>query len=93
MLLRRILPILFFIIAIPIYGYGQEKVVKSVEKTDTARVVQDNQQKNKQDLIKAVPNANKTTDAIRLQNKKATMEQMHTINKAIRKSLTIHKRR
>ena len=77
--LRRLLPILVFILAVPIYGYGQEKVVKSDEKKKTEKV-------------KTVPMASKTMEAIRLQNKKATMEQMHTINKAIRKSMTVHKR-
>jgi hypothetical protein len=42
-------------------------------------------------MVKSVPVTNKTLQVIRLQNKKATMEQMHTINKAIRKSMTVHK--
>ncbi len=78
--LRRLLPILVFILAVPIFGYGQEKVVKSDDKKKTEQA-------------KTVPMTSKTMEAIRLQNKKATMEQMHIINKAIRKSMTIHQRR
>ncbi len=92
MFLRRLIPILVFILAVPIYGYGQEKVVKSDDKTNPVQTLQDNQQKKRSDPVKSVPVTHKTMDAIRLQNKKVTMEQMHTINKAMRKSMMIHKR-
>jgi hypothetical protein len=91
MLLRRLIPILVFALALPIYGLGQEKVVKSVDKTLPSKVLLDNQQNKRADMIKSVPIADKTMQAIRLQNRKATMEQMHTINKAIRKSMTVRK--
>ena len=104
--LRRLLPILLFLLVIPVFALAQEKTVdvndkkdaaKAVAgrqvKPDPARVLQENQQRKRTDMIKSVPITNKTMDAIRMQNKKATMEQMHTINKAIRKSMTIHKRR
>lgn len=91
--LRRLLAVLVFSLALPIYGLGQEKVVKSTDKTDPAKVLQDNQQKKKADMIKSVPITAKTMEALRLQNKKVTMDQMHKINKAMRKSMTIHKHR
>ncbi len=91
--LRKLLPGLIFILFIPIHGFGQEKVVKSEDKTDPAKVLQDRQQKKPDIIIKSVPVTSKTMDAIRQQNKKVTMEQMHTINKAMRKSMTVHKRK
>jgi len=89
--LRRLILILVFTLALPIYGFGQEKVVKPADKTVPAKALQDNQQKKRADMIKSVPITDKTMEAIRLQNRKATMGQMHTINKAIRKSMTVHK--
>jgi hypothetical protein len=91
--LRRLLPILVFILAVPNYGFGQEKTVKSDEKKIPEKVLRDDTRKNTTDSIKSVPVTNKAMDAIRLQNKKAAMEQMHTINKAIRKSMIVNKRR
>lgn len=93
MYLRRILRIMIFLFALPVCGFGQEKVVQSEVKADTAKVLQENVQQKKTEQIKSVPITNKNMEAIRMQNKKTTMEQMHTINKAIRKSMTIHKRR
>jgi hypothetical protein len=92
MLLRRLIPVLIFTLAFPVFGLGQEKVVQSAEKTVPDKVLQDDQQKKKEDIIKSVPVTDKTMKAIRLQNRKATMNQRHTINKAMRKSMTIHKR-
>ncbi len=91
--LKRLIPILIFILAIPVLGYSQEKIEQSKVKTEQTRELQESQQKKRAQVIKSVPITNKTNEAIRLQNKKATMEQMHTINKAMRKSMTVHKRR
>ena len=104
--LRRLLPTLILVLALPVFGFAQEKVqatgeVKEAARVaagqqkmaDPARVLQENQQRKRAGMIKSVPITNKTMDAIRMQNKKATMDQMHTVNKAIRKSMTIHKRR
>lgn len=106
MYLRRLIPILVFILALPVFGFGQEKNTRANEqadppkvldesraKQDPARVLKENQQKKRTDAIKSVPVMNKNIEAIRQQNKKATMQQMHTINKAIRKSMTVHKRK
>jgi hypothetical protein len=103
--LRGLLPTIIFIM-LPVFGFSQEKaaatsdrkdpvkvVADQQRKADPARLVQENQQRRRADMVKSVPITNKTMDAIRMQNKKATMGQMHTINKAIRKSMTIHKRR
>ena len=84
---------MLFLLALPFCGYGQEKVVKLADKTNPDKVLQESQEKKKAALVKSVPVTNKTMEVIRLQNKKATKEQIHTINKAIRKSMTIHKRR
>jgi hypothetical protein len=84
---------MILLFALPFCGFGQEKVVQTEVKTDTAKVLQENVQQKKKEQIKSVPITNKNIEAIRMQNKKATMEQMHTINKAIRKSMTIHKHR
>ena len=91
--LRRLLRMVVLLFALPVCGFGQEKVVQAEVKTEPAKVLQDNQQKKKTEQIKSVPITNKNIEAIRMQNKKATLEQMHTINKAIRKSMTIHKHR
>ncbi len=91
--LRRFLPIIVLFLALPVCGFAQDKGGKTAQKTDPAKVMQDNQLRKQSDAIKAVPITNKTMDAIRMQNRKATMEQMHTINKAIRKSMTVHKRK
>jgi len=91
MLLRRLIPILVFALALPICGFGQENVVQSADKDLPTKVLQDNQQNKKEDIIKSVPIADKTIKAIRQQNSKATMGQMHTINKAMRKSMTVRK--
>lgn len=97
MLLRRFLPIIVLLLALPLYGFAQDKggktVEKTVEKTDPAKVMQESQLRKQTEAVKAVPITNKTMDAIRMQNRKATMEQMHTINKAIRKSMTVRKRK
>jgi hypothetical protein len=89
--LRRLLPILVIILALPVCGFGQDKTARATDKKDPGKTLQDNQQKRRADMVKSVPVTNKTLQVIRLQNKKATMEQMHTINKAIRKSMTVHK--
>ena len=91
MYLRRLLPILVFILVLPVCGFGQDKTARSSDKNDPGKTIQDNQQKRRADMVKSVPVTNKTLQVIRLQNKKATMGQMHTINKAIRKTMTVHK--
>jgi hypothetical protein len=73
-------------------GFGQEKVVKA-QTADTAKILTGQQQTGNEKTVKSVPATDKNLEAIRLQNRKVTMEQMHTINKAIRKSMRIHKRR
>lgn len=93
MYLRKLLPIIFFILAFPVLGFSQEKKDQSNDKKDPPKVLQDDQQKKPADKIKSVPMTRKNLEEIRLQNKKASMEQMHTINKAIRKSMIIHQRR
>ena len=106
MYLRKLLPTLVFILALPVCGFGQEKntlakekadppkgLTESRVKQDPARLMKESQQKKRTDAIKSVPVMNKNIEAIRQQNKKATMQQMHTINKAIRKSMTVHKRK
>ena len=80
MLLKRHILLLLFILAVSIYGFSQEKVIKPDEKKKT-------------EVIKSVPVTNKTMDAIRQQNKRVTLEQMHTINKAMRNSMTVRRRK
>jgi hypothetical protein len=91
--LRRLLPILIFILALPISGFGQEKIVQQDEKKNQDKVLKDIRPDKKAEMIKSVPITAKNVEIIRLQNKKATMQQMHTINKAIRKSMTVNKHR
>jgi Na+-transporting methylmalonyl-CoA/oxaloacetate decarboxylase gamma subunit len=91
--LKRHILLLLFILAVSIYGFSQETVVKSEDKKDPVKVLQENQQQKKADVIKSVPVTNKTMDAIRQQNKRVTLEQMHTINKAMRKSMTVRRRK
>jgi len=81
MYLKRLLPILIFVLALPVIGFAQDQGVKA----------NDQAQKKKTEVIKSVPITNKNIQMIRQQNKKATMEQMHRINKAVRKSMTVHK--
>lgn len=90
--MKRLLGILFLIFLFIGRGFGQEQVVKT-QKAETSASKQEQQKVIKPDSVKTVPVTDKNLEAIRLQNRKVTMEQMHTINKAIRKSMTIHKRR
>lgn len=89
--LRRLYGILILFFVFTFRGLGQEKVVKS-QTADSARILTEMQQKEKDKSVKTVPAIDRNLEAIRLQNRKVTMEQMHTINKAIRKSMRIHKR-
>lgn len=104
--LKRLLPLLVLLLFLPVVAFSQEKASKNddrkekvkemaglPQKPDPAKMIQDDQQRKRADMVKSVPMPNRTMDVIRMQNRKATMEQMHTINKAIRKSMTIHKRR
>jgi hypothetical protein len=93
MYLRRLLPILLFILALPLSGFGQEKVIPPDDKKNQVKIVKVDPKDKKAESVKSVPVTTKNLEAIRLQNKKATMQQMHTINKAIRKSMTVNKRR
>jgi hypothetical protein len=83
MYLKRLLPILIFVLALPAIGFAQDKGGKANDKA----------QKKQTEVIKSVPITNKNIQMIRQQNKKATMEQMHMINKAVRKSMTVHRRK
>jgi predicted Mrr-cat superfamily restriction endonuclease len=90
--LKRLLGILILILLFTGRGFSQEQEVKT-QKTVTTTSAQDPKKVTTSDPVKSVPVTDKNLEAIRLQNRKVTMEQMHTINKAIRKSMTIHKRR
>jgi hypothetical protein len=91
--LRRLLPFLAFIVFFSVSGHGQDQNKKAAEKVVPPRTLNENQQKRRADMIKSVPITEKTIETMRLQNKKASMEQMHKINKAVRQSMIIHKRR
>ena len=91
--LKRLLATLGFLIGIASFSFGQEKVTKVTGKEGLVTIEAENQQKKAAEAVKTVPLTDKNLEAIRLQNRKATMQQMQTINKALRKSMKIQKRR
>lgn len=91
--LKKLLRNLVFLLVLPVCAFGQEKAVQSTDQAEQARTLQENQKKKRTGMIKSVPVTNKNIEAIRHQNKKVTQEQMHQINRSMRKSMIIHKRR
>ncbi|HBB91836.1 MAG: hypothetical protein A2X22_07960 [Bacteroidetes bacterium GWF2_49_14] len=91
--LKRLLATLGFLIGIFSFSFGQERITKSTGKEELVKKETDNKLKQATETVKTVPVTDKNLEAIRLQNRKATMQQMQTINKALRKSMKIHKRR
>jgi hypothetical protein len=90
---RRLIATAGFLLITAITGFGQGKVTESITKEAPPKVLNETVQKSTTDQIKAVPITDKSTEAMRLQSRKATMQQMHQINKASRKSMMVKRRR
>lgn len=90
---RKIIGTAGFLLIAAVSGFGQEKVAESIAKKDPPKAITKSAQKSATEAVKAVPITDKSTDAMRLQSRKATMQQMHQINKASRKSMMVRRRR
>lgn len=93
MIYKRLFGLLIILFALANTGFGQEKIQESAKKQEQQKVVVDPPQKRASEQVKVVPITNKNLQMMRKQSQKATTEQMHTINKAMRKSMTIHRRK
>jgi len=91
--LKRLILFVALILALTSAGFAQEKVSQAKGKADPPKELKETKQNASNDQIKSVPITNKNMEAMRLQNRKVTTGQMHTINKAMRKSMTIRRRR
>lgn len=103
MLLKQFSCLILTILLFTCVGFGQEQVNKSVKKTTEATAEQQimksvEMQKEQTELtqiqadkVKSVPVSARRKEVILDQSKKTSMEQMHKINKAMRKSMMRHK--
>ena len=91
--MKRLLLIVLFLSSLIFSGKSQEQSEQDPIKKDPPKGMNAVQQRQRQGQIKSVPMNDKTMQAIRHQNQRANMEQMQTINKALRKSMRVQKRK
>ena len=91
--LKRLILILIPIFSLTGGLHAQEKTTQIVVKADSGKTVVTASPKSKSELVKSVPVKDRNLEAIKQQNLKASREQVQTINKAIRKSMRVNRRR